>query len=127
MQLHIPDPDPTAQPSPTTLRVTGWVLAACGVSLIWMMTGLLVGFTYILLYQDQPGVTVSFTGGPLIALFVYALLSSILVFGFATARGGIYQVRHGQRPPNLLGWVRFIVAAMSFAGVAVQILDLILD
>lgn len=102
-------------------------MVACGILLIGMMSALLLGFTYILLYQDQPGVTVSFSGGPFIALFVYALLTSILIFGFAAARGGIYQVRHGQRPPDLLRWTRFIVAAMSVAGVAVQILDLILD
>ena len=102
-------------------------MVVCGIFLIGIVTTLLLGFTYILAYQGQPGLTVSFTGGPLIAVFVYALLTAILVFGFAAARVGVYQVRHRQRPANLPGWVRFIVAATGIAAVAVQILELILD
>lgn len=102
-------------------------MLACGILLIGMMTALLVGFSYILAFNGKPGVRFGFTGGPVMAVFVYGLFSALLVFGFGAARAGIYQVRYSQRSPDGLRWASFLVPVLGFAGVAVQILDLILD
>lgn len=101
-------------------------MAVCGVLLIVMMGALLVGFTFILLH-NEPDAKVRFSGGPLIAAFVYALFGAILAFGCGALTSGVRQIRSGRRDLLAVGWARYILIVMSGAGVLVQIIELLTD
>lgn len=101
--------------SPRQARVTGCILAACGLFLVIMMSGLIVLFTRLLLgYTTMLG-KMEFTGGPVFGGLILILFAAILAFGVAALYSGVWQIRHQRRHPQML-----VIAEYAFTGLAVM-------
>jgi cytochrome b len=92
-------------------------------------TGLVAGMAYLIIViariiaqSDDPNATSRFTGTPMQALMVYAILGLVLVFGVVSVVAGAWQVRYGTRNPWLVKLVLGLAAIFVSLGVLIQAL-----
>jgi hypothetical protein len=91
-----------------------------------MMGALLVWFTWLLL-NDGPEATTHFTGGPVMAVFIFGLFAFVFAFGVAALKAGLFQIRHDRRDPSAVRWAGVMMMFLSGAGLLVGVLEAILD
>ncbi len=113
--------------SPRQARILGGIMAACGLFLIAMTGGLLVLLAQSLLGYPTILKNIEFTGGPIMAGCVFALLAGILAFGIAALYSGIWQIRHLQRDPRMFAVAQFSFTAITILGTVVSIVGVLLD
>jgi hypothetical protein len=116
----------TATFTPAQARVRGWVLAGVGVVLILMMGALILWFASVIL-NDGPQAKEHFTGGPVVAVFIFGLFAFVFSFGVAALKAGIFQIRHGKRDLSALVWGKAMMIVLSAAGLITGILDALMD
>jgi hypothetical protein len=100
--------------SPRYASINGGVLAAGGLCLILMMSGLIILFTQVILGYPTIAGQIGFTGGPVVAGVILMLFAAMLAFGLAALYSGVWQIRHKRRHPRML-----VVAEYAFTGLAI--------
>jgi uncharacterized paraquat-inducible protein A len=105
------------------VRRLGWVLAAMGLFLVLFMTGIMILIANIMARTGKPGSTESFSGGPLEAAMIFAVLGLVWVFGLTGLVGGIWQIKHGKRNRKLIRIILWLGAAFLVIATLIQILD----
>jgi hypothetical protein len=111
--------------SPTQARQLGVVYAFLGSFLTLTMGTLVAGFTWVLWQNGKPGASVDYTGGPVATVLIYGLFFSILSFGVAGLKAGVWQIRHGRRDPSFVRWIGGVVVLCSVLGVVVSLVEFI--
>ena len=107
---------------PSRVRALGWALMVIGTGLVAGMAYLIIVIARIIAQSDDPNATSRFTGTPMQALMVYAILGLVLVFGVVSVVAGAWQVRYGTRNPWLVKLVLGLAAIFVSLGVLIQAL-----
>jgi hypothetical protein len=87
------------------------------------MTGIMILIANIMARTGKPGSTVSFSGGPLEAAMIFAVLGLVCVFGLTGLVGGIWQIKYGKRNRNLIRIILWLGAAFLVIATIIEILD----
>jgi hypothetical protein len=109
---------------PQRLRWAGVLYLILGVVITGAIGYLMVVLGTIIRHSGDPGATVRFNGGPLMVLFVYAVLSFPMVVGLTVTAMGISQIRTGRRNLKLVRVAMVLYLVLVVVGLGIQLSDL---
>jgi hypothetical protein len=105
----------------------GWFAVGAGVFLAGMMGWLTAWFAWVLWEQERnPHPSTRFDGGPGTAALIMGLFVFLFLFGVAIIRGGVLQIRHGQRDTRMLAWIPAVLMVVFAFLVLAEIVDLVM-
>jgi hypothetical protein len=94
----------------TLFVIMGTGIAGTLLYILWWMVGVWIN-------NGDPNAKNHFTGTPLQAVGIFALLSAVIMFGVTYIAMGVWWILRGTRNPWILraGWLGYLLMALAFA------------